>query len=103
MATQNIQKQPSCSWEANKSFQGSGEEMPTVEQLLLQLTTVTKCLPGKSVPRRLETGLFWRRDWATHSTRALPAKGNRMQVGGGAFSGTPQNAQDQKPTTLLQL
>lgn len=69
--------------------------MPTVGQLL-QLRTVTNCLPGKSVPRRLETGLFWRRGWAMHRTRTLPAKGNRMQGGGGFSVEHPkiQNAQD---------
>lgn len=72
--------------------------MPTVEELL-QVTTVTKSLPGKSVPRRLETGLF-SRGGAMHSICTLLAKGNRMQVGwGGGLSVGHSKTKPKMPKT----
>ena len=78
--------------------------MPAGEQLL-QLTAGTKCLPGQSVPRRLEPGLFWRRAGpCTGCARFRPRGiGCRGWGVGGAFSGTPQtqNARDQNQPPYL--
>lgn len=94
MVTSNVYKPllPD-SQKVNKGFQGSGEEIPTGEQLLW-LTTVTK-FSDKCVPHWLETFVLWKRDWPLHRVHSS-SKGQENADGewgnrGGAFSGIPQN------------